>query len=59
MAAIGLVISLYYIFIYLKLSDVSNSSFIDEDRFAAYCYFWMYLFKSVQCVQESMVINRN
>ena len=50
MAAIGLVISLYYILIYLKLSNVSNSTIIDEGRFAAYYYFWMNLFNSVQCV---------
>ena len=35
LAAIGLVISLYYILIYLKLSNISNSSIIDEDCFAA------------------------
>ena len=34
LTAIGLVISLYFISIYLKLSNVSNSSFIDEDCFA-------------------------
>ena len=59
LAAIGLVISLYYISIYLKLNNVSNSTIIDDDCFAAYCYFWMNLFKSVQCVQESMIINKN
>ena len=40
-------------------SNISNSTIIDEDCFAAYCYFWMNLFKSVQCVQESMMINKN
>ena len=50
LSAIGLVISLYSILIYLKLSNVSNSTIIDEDWFAAYFYFWMNLFKSVQCV---------
>ena len=59
MTTIGLIISLYYILIYLKLSNVSNSIIIDEDCFAAYYYFWMNLFKSVQCVQESMMINKN
>ena len=51
-------ISQYYILIYLKLSNVSNSINIDEDCFAAYCYFWMNLFKSDQCVQESMTVPR-
>ena len=37
---------------YLKLSNVSNSTIINEDWFAVYCNSWMHLFKSVQCVQE-------
>ena len=45
--------------IYLKSSNISNSTIIDEDCFAAYYYFWRNLFKSVQCVQESMMINKN
>ena len=59
LAAIGLVISLYHILIYSKLRNVSNITIIDEDCFATHCYFWMNLFKRVQCIQESMMINKN
>ena len=43
----------------MKLSNISNSTIMDEECLAAYCYCWMNLFKSIQCVQESMMINKN
>ena len=59
LTANGLVVSLYSILIYLKLSNISNSTIIDEACFTAYCYCWVNSFKSVQCVQESMMINKD
>ena len=43
LAAIGLVTSLYYKLIYLKLSNVSNSSIIDDVVVHTVTFGWIYL----------------